>query len=303
MSEVDPHLIAAARAKRDLHREEMVRFGHELTWLAEPSEIPEGAISRDGTVPQQCSDLAFWMLNQLNVWSGQGHSRLSIGETFEKYELPNDWRVSVRGYFQRHAFAAYTPGVTAMAEIFAVVPSIAKREGVDQDEWAEIAGRSSKFGEEMARHGTNAQALLRDYWSMGERYGATADIISEQGYKRPPLYGGKLKLDDESGITSVTPLDELVKMTVEIVDEVEFREGPGVCVALQAEAPTEQCPNMFAAFWSAYGSAAKRLIYDQTDEVSIPDVPEEAPDANYEARLRRIFADHLNHMSIVQAGS
>lgn len=290
---------AADAASRALQREQMSEFGTQLEWLMDPGKIPEAAIqSREGmqanTLGEQCTLLAYWMAQDVAKWSQGNERNLSYADTFDNYGVPVHLRPYVRDRLRGGAMRAYAPGIVAMAEMVAVVPIIANREGVDDKNWSATALESRKFGRKISLDGTSTQFIVREYLRGSNEPG-------EDHYVRS-LNPAKLKLDTETGITTVTPLEDIIKVTQEEFDRLG-REifvnntSSGVCVALQAKAPRvtgqQGCPRkdtMFDAMWGAYVQAADRLIYPNfsASQDKLPSLTHSGPD------LRRIIRTHVN---------
>jgi hypothetical protein len=276
-------------ASHDLHVEEMTRFGGDLTWLQDPDIIPEDTVDPNGSLAAQCYDISFWMLERFGEWSQKRHSRLGLLEAFEKYELENADRVTLRQAYQMAPTYAYAPGVMAMTEVFAVVPGIAQREDMGRERWAEISSRAATFAIDLATEGTGLQALLRDYLkdeknTMTRR--SPANIGGSNIIAATVLDAGKLKLDDETGITTVTPFENLRAASLEALEEVLLGESSHACAALRARGPSGGCSNMFNAVWSAYGSAVQRMIYSRIGDDAIEVVSQGSEDENYRENLR-----------------
>jgi hypothetical protein len=271
---------AVKNAKRSLHREEMNRFGSEVDWIQDPSIVSEevlGDLADSTNLPERFYGLACWTIGQLAGWSGVGHSRLSWGETFEKYQLSNPDRVLVRETFQKHPGIAYAPGMLAMSEIFAAVPVVATRDGIGREGWGTIASKASVFGGQIARDDTDVQYLVRNYLH-------TQKERPTLGINLYVLDVAKLKLDEATGITSVTPINDLLGESRKLISKM-FTPSIDACVALQAKSPCPNERNMFDATWSAFGSISDRIIYPY---VELPtEIPAQADtDTDYKTTLK-----------------
>lgn len=297
MNGFEEQIAAASRAKRDLHKEEMTRFGKELTWLYDPGEIPEAAVGGDGTVTDQCKKLAFWMLDRIGAWSQQGFHKLHVKEALEKHAVSLANAADIFEAFQENPQAAYGPGVMAMAEIHAVVPSVGKSHSIGREMWGPMARCASGLGSSYAREGTYAQMIVRDYMTLGRAF-TRGDVLAALTSPMKEYNPAKFKPDMETGITTVTPIDRLGNTAVNIVASHGMNIGPGGCIAIQTGSLDFGCPNMFEAFWAAYSSAAGRLIYDGADEAVIPVVTQEEPEANYSKSLQEIFSVHRAFMAM-----
>ncbi|HYH36511.1 MAG TPA: hypothetical protein VD706_03360 [Candidatus Saccharimonadales bacterium] len=272
----------------------MSRFGHELSWLEDPSQIPADAAGSSESLSAQCDDLTAWMVGRIAQWSSAGHGRLSLRETFEKYDLSNEERVDLRARFQKNPARAYTPGMAAMAEIFALVPPVAAREGIGREEWGEIGARAQGLGEKLSHDGTEVQRLIREYLAKEAIVRPAASGLENTTHTLTlVLDPGKMKLDPETGITTVTPIDELVKSADELVERYFVRQSPGTCVALQAASPEPACRHMFDAVWTAYGSAVDKLIYARLGQDGLEIPPAQSPDENAGTAMHSILMGRL----------
>lgn len=254
---------AIQQASRSLHKEEMSRFGDELPWLLDTAQIPEAIIGSHTDVDKRCFEVAEWMINRLGKWSGEGHSRLRIGETFEEQDLDVSERVALRGSFQKNPIEAYEQGILTMSEIFAAVPKVASNDNVPSDQWPMLARKAYNLGERVAQAGRIGLADFYQYLD------ADKDVVnllkgaflgSEISGIKPyrVLDANKLKLDAQSGITTVKPIADILNTDGEVVSE----EDRVNCAALEATAPkSTECPHFFAAVWNAYADAAERFVY------------------------------------------
>lgn len=259
------HAQSVISARRDFRREELQRFGSELSWLTDHSLIPEGAADYYGNIDPGLTDAYFglgeWMVDQFARWSVEGHARLSLAETFVRHELTNEERVSVRESIRGESHRAYSPGIHAMAEIHAVVPLVASREGIDDPaEWARIAYNARRFGAQFARDGTEVQALVRHY--LDGRITPDFHLVQYDP--------AKLVLDQANGLETVTPMDTILVAARELAEENERRIKPvGSCIALQVASEGLGKRSVYDLAWDAFGSACARLIYPKIAEEGI----------------------------------
>ena len=106
------------------------------------------------------------------------------------------------------------------------------------------------------------------------------------------LNAARFRLDHELGITSVTPIDDLVSSAKDATLR-HLGRPRGICVAMQAKAPPWSVRSfgtatVYGAVWSAYASAAARLIFPRVD-VELLDIPEqESPDADVAGAFDRL---------------
>jgi hypothetical protein len=275
------HHRAALGAKRALLRQQTELLGQDLPWLSVPNRIPDEAIGPAGEsrdIPYQCFALATWMLVEV-VRAAMGvQDRLSWAATLDRHKVPLVLQSRVRRAVleptSRHA-----PGLFAMSEIVAVVPAVAMRESVPPSGWGAIAQRAEKFAARISRDGSDLHVLIRNY--LRRPPGSTDG--------RRELDPTLLRVDAETGVTSVTPIHMLISTAKTAIAQ---RIGPasGVCAALLAKAPA--CPyaaaaptTMYGALWSAYAAAADRLIFQRADlrRMEIPGQAE--PDPHFAAAL------------------
>lgn len=259
----------AALARRDLRRDEMAQFGAEIDWVADPSLIPAFAKDSDRYGPY--TNTAKWMLDQIGDWSWERHRGLDFAKVFDKYDLEGEDRLTVRQSIAEMAFHAYGPGILFTSSLVELVPVVATREGVAAKDWVELADETRQLGKQLSQNGTSSQAVLRTYW------GNTPD--SPTGTL---LDGAKFKIGG-SGLTSVTPIDELIAQATEVTDLYMAREEhSGVCVALQASPGVgSKKETMFDAVWSSYTDYAGREIFPhlEIDMSAIPPVQEADPES------------------------
>jgi hypothetical protein len=267
---------------RELDHEEMTRFGSAIPWLNDSHAIPE-AVTRYETgtsesVEERHYNLRWWMIQQFSKWATEMHPRLSLAPIFEKYDLSNDDRIVARHALQTHPDTAYAPGITSMSEIFAVVPLVAQREGVDAGQWPLLASRARDFGKTIARDGTNTQWLIRAYLG---REGARMQ------YGGFDLDARKFRLSEETGITTVTPIATILRTTRDILGPYNKDPGSlGVCVALGAKPDGLGGKSMFDAAWDAYGSVAERYIYPHQEKPGLATIsPVSSPDHKLKENL------------------
>jgi len=283
---------------RALHREEMRRFGHELAWLDNPDSIPEAVLTYLGMGAPEFSDpyfnLSEWMIDRFAKWSEEGHSRLSLAEVFDRYNLTTDQRVRVRQHMQEEGKKSYSPGLAATGEIHAVVPSVASREGITSpDDWTEIAARARDFGVQIARDGTEVQTLVRHYLA----------AFTSPEFVLLRFDPARLKLDPETGITSVTPIEEIIRAARSIVDEMDEEkiEPPGVCSAIQVRPQGLENDTMFGAAWGAYSAFTGRYIYPRIAKEGIGHVPPQTQaDTSLDENLRQVEEALLRRRKIAE---
>lgn len=272
-----------SKARRDLRREEMERFAGDIAWLQDPTLIPETAVAIRDPSASPYLHLSDWMIRQLAGWSAEAHKKLSYGEVFDRYDLTGTERVRIREVIQKQAAFAFAPGLNAINEIHSVVPHVATREGVDRKDWGEIARRARLFGTILAKQPTHTQALARTYLK---------DAFQSLNYNEiNPRY---FRLDDDTGITTVTPIDKLLA-TAQQANNAYFvaEDHAGICVALQVKSPALDNRTVFDAAWDAFSDATERLIYPGLPMAELDLSPPYASDEQPEVRM-----DQLARLSI-----
>lgn len=246
-----------AQARRDLHREQMIRFAAELEWLNEPALIPPGAATDHSGNPFYST--AVWLTDSMSGWSETNRKDLSYAKTFNKHGLDTDGRVIVKRVIRDAAQEAFGPGIEAIGQILGAVPLVATREGVSVGDWFVIANKARTLGKQMSYDGTAVQALVRTYLS---------DLsLSGNDFNSQPLDDTKLMLDENSNLTSVTPIELILEAAREESRKyVSAADLSNACVALQANIDIGgHSVAMFDAVWDAFCNYAASSIYPTMD--------------------------------------
>ena len=294
MPEIDASVIGARRA---LLRQQTELLGPRLPWLADPALVPDHAVDasvEDDDVRLAAFSLAAWMLIDLVQAAGQVNHALDRHGVMESFHIAPRARESlslaVLCPLSRHA-----PGLIAIAEIMAVIPLLAHRADVPANRWGGIALGSLAFGAMLARDGTAVQVLLRSYLGRSEAGPAGAGIRS--------LDPALLRLQGETGITTVTPLPDL--LAAARCAAARYNVAPrGVCVALQAPAPEAaggRGTTMFGAIWASFAAAAERLVFPHFDPSRDAIPAEAAIDSGYADALEHAAA--RRHDELVQVAA
>jgi hypothetical protein len=280
-SEAKPNSIAQwpekaeVSAKRALLRQQTQLLGEQLTWLSDPSKIPAealGSSAKYGDLPEQCFNLAIWLLAEIVRAANSVQHELSWEETFDQYEVPSELKPRVLRAVLEPA-SRHAPGIFAISEIVAAAPVMATRESIPLNGWGHIARSTEKFGAKISWDGSDLQVLIRNYL----RKPPEATEYSYQRVLNPAL----LRLDGETGVTSVTPIDDLISAAKAAITE-HIRPAKGVCVAMLAKAPVcDHAATMYGAIWSAYAAAANRLIFPNIDLRGADIPPQAGPDPNF----------------------
>jgi hypothetical protein len=280
---------AVISAKRALLRQQIQLLGEELAWLADPGLIPAAALNSAaecGDLSDQCFSLAAWVVGEIALAASRLHQKLCWEDTFECYRVPSESKPRiVRALLE--PVTRYAPGILALSEIVAAIPVVAIRESVPLGDWGRIARRSEEFGVKLSCDGTEVQVLIRNYLRKPPQPSTSPD--------KRVLDSTRLKLDDEIGVTSVTPIDDLVSVARAAVTE-HIGPAKGICVAMQAKAPvwghTSEAPaTMYDAVWSAYTAAAEHLIFPNVD-ISGAEIPAQAgPDPHFALAINHLARD------------
>lgn len=270
-------------ARQALLRQQTELLGGELPWLSDPNQIPAealGASIASDDLTEQCFYLGTWVLAEIVRAANSVQQKLRWDETFAFYKVPLDLQPRVmRSVFEptsRHA-----PGIFAMCEIVAAAPVVATRESVRLSGWGTVARNTEKFGAKISRDGTDLQVVIRNYLRQSPEK-------TRSPYQRV-LDPARLRLDHETGVSSVTPIDELISAAKTAIAE-HIRPPRGVCAALLASAPVcehaaTHPATMYSAIWSAYAAAVERLIFSNV-KISGAEIPVQAePDPHFETAI------------------
>lgn len=273
----------AIQARRALLRQQTRLLGPRLAWLADPELIPEYAVDSSiapDDVHLAAFSLAGWMLIEIVEAADQVHRALDWEQAFERFRVAPRLQESVSRAVLCPA-SRHAPGLFAVAEIISVIPMVAGRSGLARDRWRDIADRSQDFGAMLAHDGTAVQILVRNYLSRPE---------TPAGRSVRSLDPAGLRLDENGGLTTVTPLADLLSAARDAA--ARHNEAyHATCVALQASAPDgTRATSMFGAIWSSFAHAANRLVFPRVDlgHDSVP--PEAGPDPGYAQALDRLAA-------------
>lgn len=261
-SAVDADEWSAIQARRALLREQLELVAVQLPWLSDPSLIPDAAIvplAGFGDVDLAAFSLAAWMLIEIvRVADGVNHE-LGWRQAFERHRVPPALQGSVARSVLLPA-ARHAPGLFAMAEIVSVVPKLAHRAGFPQDRWRGIVAGSELLARHFALGNTAIQVLLRCYLSRA------TPPEEERGVRS--LDPAKLRLDENGGLTTVTPLETLSRAARRAAARGGYRYV-APCVAMSARIAStgagEAGDSVFGAIWATWVQAANRLLFSRFD--------------------------------------
>jgi hypothetical protein len=253
-------------AQRVLLRRQAELLLERLPWLRDPDRIPglDGDPEMDSSTG--CYELARWMVSDIVVTAHRAGDELPWDETLRQHRVPVDAHASVRRVVLE-SVTRYGPGIVALAEIVASVPVVAVRSGAPRSDWPRIAARSRHLGLQLSRDRTDVQVVIRRYLR-GPPQAPQPTIAM--------LDAGLLRLDESGGVTSVTPIDELVLGARETV---RTHVGPqtGICLARLVRRGGDNRgmsgETMFDAVWAAFVHAATRHLFSRivAARLEIPD--------------------------------
>ena len=110
----------------------------------------------------------------------------------------------------------------------------------------------------------------------------------------------RLRLNEDLGVTSVTPIGELVLASKE---SVRAHIGPpqGVCLALVVAGPGDDRmashETLFGAVWAVYVSAATRFIFPRVDPARLRIPDQRGPDLGVRQALDRIARERATELA------
>lgn len=282
------------QARRELTREHMTDHAANIAWLTDVDLIPEELARSENPFYATST----WMVEKISDWVADTHNKLDYASTFDKHDLSGNQRVNVRETIRNGTNILYGPGFSGMAEIFAVVPSAALRDGIgDPEQWAELGLKAEGVGAGMARDGTGVQALIRAV--LGGK-----DTIFDAWLLDPINF----VIDQEEGLTTRIPLDTLVAAATEIVGEVSPHDSMLPCVALQAKIPEFGGETMFTMAWRSYAAFCRKALYRIEDydyaasgslPVTLDDATKRMRQLQYIEMERRMMQRLANGESIV----
>ena len=265
----------AIQGRRALLRQQTKLLGPRLAWLTDSTLIPNEAVDSSvepNDVRLAAFSLAGWMLIEIIQAADDVYQELDWEQAMERFRVAPELQDSVTRAVLCPA-TRHAPGLFAMAEIVSVIPMVASRSGVSRDRWNEIASRSQAFGAKLAHDGTIVQVLIRNYLSR--------TITPTTGHGVRLLNPAWFRLDEGTGLSTVTPLADLLSAACAVVDQNETHHS--TCVALQAAAPeaVNGATTMFGAIWSSFAEAANRLVFPRFDISKYPVQQQAAPDPKY----------------------
>jgi len=213
--------------------------------------------------------LARWMATRFGEWANETYDRPQAAKTFNQLGLSTGERAAVISNIRNQAGDMYIPGLVTMAQIFQCVPSLAVREGVKTvDEWRSIASQAREFGKTLTGNGTLPQALVRAYLEGRDSASVNAQPL--------PLDPARMRLDEVTGINSVTPIEDLMAAGVWATNKyLDSALATNACPALQGyvEGLLPSPTTMYDASWDFYGEVVGRYLYPliEIDPLTIPE--------------------------------
>lgn len=276
-----------AKARRELRRDEMSDFGGSLPWLGDPSIIPIEVTEFGDPNATPYHKVGKWMLGEIVDWSAKAHIKLNYQGVFDKHDLTTEQRVKTRSMITFLTKESFAPGIDSMCEIFEVVPEVAAREGItDPKKWLEIASQARSFAASFAKNGTNVQGAVRLCLAEANATSSAMSLLPE-----------KLKLDDETGITSVIPIERLIEIAIDVTENFRTFDShtENVCTALQAPIKgLEGNPTMYDAIWNAYAHVVGTLIYPHYTPATPRPVSTETEEDVYQNM--KFLAEQMNEL-------
>lgn len=266
-------------ARHDLWEAQIEHFGADIPWLHEG--IPAQAVG----IPGSEHNLTEWVLDELVAWSNRTAPRLPaevVQNIFDDYQLDREERVAVRGLVLAQARQAFAPGVRTISNVQTPVPLVAARHGESHDPgaWTERARRARRFAAGFAGSGTNVLSLVRRY------------LIVDPNEPHQSFDPAKLITDERTGITTVTPLPDIVSAAAEAVDTVAGAQLARThCVAREVQ-PAGMQATFYDAIWDAYTTAVGRHIYPYRSAAPAERLQEQ-PDPNIHATMLQLARTHL----------
>jgi hypothetical protein len=262
---------AVGPAQRVLLRRQAELLVARLPWLRDPDRIPSHALGegRDLQVYPStgCYRLARWMVSDIVVAVHRARDELPWAETLMRHGVPAGAHPTVQRVVLEPV-TRYGPGILALAEIVASVPVVAVRSGAARSDWPQIAARSRHLGLQLSRDSTDVQVIIRRYLRGPPE--AVPSIAM--------LDAALLRLDGSRGVTSVTPMDELILAAREAV-RAHIGPHAGICLARLVRSGGDDRgvsgETMFDAVWAAFVHAAARHLFPRivAARLEIPDQP------------------------------
>ncbi len=278
-----PASDAAIRARRALLRRQMGLIANALPWLTDSRAIPDeafGSAALKGDLAEPCYHLYVWMVAEIVAAAHRVRDDLHWEEAMQRHGVPSDLQPSVRRAVLEVA-TRYAPGISAIADIVMVTPAVAVRHGLPMSEWEQAALRAEEFAARFSVDGTHVQVLIRTYLQRK---------APEPHAPLRSLDAGRLRLDATTGITSVTPIDDLVDAAKTAVHR-HIGRPRGVCVAMQANVPRADGPEavtFYTAVWRSFVAAAARRVFPTLDPARIERLPGTGPDPAFADALDRL---------------
>lgn len=249
----------------------MGRFPEYIPELSDPTLIPDDAHENQWHpegIPARTPFIGAGLYYTKLVTDAlpQIDRKIDYQDIFDRHALDGGLRTIIRTAVRSHGHGMYSPGIFAMAQLWELVPYVAERDGASREDWEEIGNKTIQVAKLIATHPTLEQATIRDY---------TGIDFSEA----PNLDAGFYTLDSRKGITTATPVTEMLEITDEIrnrIDGDNDRAGLGSCPALITRLD-ELNVSVFDMFWSSYGKYVTNRIFpnleipEQSDAYPVPD--------------------------------
>ncbi len=273
-------------AHRELARQSMEMACERLDWLQDASRVPASSTTDYGSRREE--SLAAWMTTQFAVAAQTAHSMLDYEKVFEKYSIGKELQSLLENaqIDLEMLKDSFLPGFRAMSDIIGAVPQVAHRAEIDRKEWRDVAEKSRTTGKKLAFDNTWVQLFVRGYLSLDVRNGG--------------LDTSKLKIDSNGGLTTVTPLADLIVFATRAnrTHNNIFLPTKRPCLALDSRVDKLNSRSVFDAAWDVFAHVADREIFG--DSKSIRNISEEGqPDPFAVITIGILAIKRFNPFSLV----
>ena len=242
-------------AHRELARQSMEMACERLDWLQDANQVPACSTTDYGSRREE--SLAAWMTEQFATAAQTAHSMLDYEEVFEKYNIEGELQSLLENAQSDHDMLkdSFLPGFRAISDFIGAVPQVAHRAEIDREEWRDVAEKSKTTGMKLAFDNTWVQLFVRAYLSQDVRNGG--------------LDTSKLKIDTNGGVTTVTPLRDLVAFAARAnrIHNNLFFPTKRPCLALDSRVDCLNGRSVFEAAWDVFARVADREIFGDAESI------------------------------------
>ncbi|MEM6997924.1 MAG: hypothetical protein AAF413_03375 [Patescibacteria group bacterium] len=245
-----PYALQQAFRKAEM---EIYRDGAE--WLQDPSKIPVTSIAGPdllGRVSNPYYNLSSWLTTDAVERTKHVAANVDYFGIAQEHGLEGPRAETAIAQAGANVLQSYGPGFRSMANIFQVIPYVAAREGVsDRLVWSDISWQARNLGVRLTAYNTKLQANF-DTVHVDESIADNRD-----SFRMDP---GFFKLDQKYGITTVNPLDQVIKMVIERSNYYHpQRTERYTCPALDVGGASER--SLFDDYWRVMVVAAREYIH------------------------------------------